>query len=95
MKRDRLTPRNDKKKPNKSISPHKVSSKTKLKNYFPAQKNIDKENEPLNSKDENSMKICLDLANYHKKESEMLKKKNHLLEVRFTEQVDDMENLRS
>ena len=95
MKRERLTPRNEKKKANKSVSPHKALSKAKLKNYFPAPRDADKECEQPNSKDEHSMKICLDLANYHKKESEMLKKKNELLEAKFTEQVDDLERLRS
>ena len=32
MKRERLTPRNEKKKANKSVSPHKALSKAKLKN---------------------------------------------------------------
>ena len=51
MKRDRLTPRNERKRPQKSISPNKACSKTKLKSYFPAQKNMDKENEPLNKEE--------------------------------------------
>lgn len=95
MKRERLTPRNERKKANKSVSPHKAPSKTKMKNCFPTPKDADRECEQSSSKDEHSMKICLDLANYHKKESEMLKRKNELLETKFTEQVDDLEHLRS
>ena len=67
MKKDKLTPRNDRKKVNRSISPCNAASKTKLKNGFFNHKLTDKENDPMNSKDEASMKICLDLANYHKK----------------------------
>lgn len=95
MRKDRLTPRKEGKKTNRSISPHNAASKSKLKSCFAAQKHAGKENESVNSHQQESIKICLDLANYHKNESEELKQRNGLLEGKFTEQMRDMEDLRS
>ena len=70
MKKDKLTPRKEQRKGNKSVSPCNATSKAKLKNCYLAHKiQINKENDQGNQKEETSMKICLDLANYHKKEA--------------------------
>lgn len=54
---------------NRSVSPHNTASKSKLKNCFPAPRQAEKENDPINTKKNKSIKICLDLASYHQKES--------------------------
>ena len=94
MKKDRLTPRGDRRKINRSISPQSVIQKGKPKECFLAPKNSNKQNDPSNSKDNHSIKICLDLASYHKKEAQQMKLKNQSLEERLKEQCNDMEDLK-
>lgn len=45
MKKDRLTPRADRKKTNRSVSPQNVTSKGKAKIFFPTSRNLGKENQ--------------------------------------------------
>lgn len=45
MKKDRLTPRADRKKTNRSLSPQNVANKGKAKNFFPTSRGSAKENQ--------------------------------------------------
>lgn len=94
MKKERLTPRANQKKVNRSVSPQNVTLKGKTKDLGGPLRGLGKENECVNSK-EQTLQICLDLASYHKREAEELKQKNEKLEEKLKEEVKDIEHLRS
>ncbi len=94
MKKDKVGLREDKKRCNRSVSPQNAGMKGKMKMALPIHKNASKENESLNLKQQQSLKICLDLASYHKKESQELKVKNQQLSLQLKGEISDMEKLK-
>jgi predicted RNase H-like nuclease (RuvC/YqgF family) len=83
---------------NASTQKHKISNRSHSPQVVSRQKNKENQqstsNRRIDQQPEETLKICIQLANHHKKEAEEFKVKNEVLEYRVREQMNDMKSLK-